>query len=252
MPLSALLPRLVAAFQTRLGEHLVGLYVHGSIAFGCFTWARSDVDLIAVVESSLTDDQCLGLLHDLLVLSQDAPPKGIEMSVVLRAHCGEFVYPTPYELHFSPMWAEAARRDPRSLIHRPRGTDIDLAAHFTVMRAVGHPLCGAPVDQVFGPVPGECYLASILEDVGQAREDIVGNPVYVALNLCRVLAYVRDGAVLSKPAGGRWGLAHLPEKYRPVIQAALADYTCGTPMPRDPAAEDAFAKYMLDAIRAVP
>ena len=48
----------------------------------------------------------------------------------------------------------------------------------------------------------------------RAQEDIfIGNPVYVILNLCRVLAAWGEGAVLSKEQGGTWGLANLPEEY---------------------------------------
>lgn len=44
-----LLDSLKSLYTDALGENLVGLYVHGSLAFGCFEWARSDVDFIAVV-----------------------------------------------------------------------------------------------------------------------------------------------------------------------------------------------------------
>ena len=88
---------------------------------------------------------------------------------------------------------------PRLAVH---GLDRDLAAHFTVTRAVGVPLWGAPAADVFAPVPAADYLDSIWYDVEGAEDDILENPVYVILNLCRVLAYLRDGAVLSKAQAG--------------------------------------------------
>ena len=36
-------------YQTILGDNLVGIYVHGSIAFGCFHEEKSDIDFIAVI-----------------------------------------------------------------------------------------------------------------------------------------------------------------------------------------------------------
>ncbi len=248
MPTKSLLHRIESAFLSILQGNLTGLYIHGSIAFGCFRWDRSDVDFIAVTERPLTDDACRKLLSAMLALGCDAPPKGLEMSVVLRAHCVDFVYPTPYELHFSPMWSDAARTDPDSLIHHPRRADPDLAAHFTVIRAVGYPLCGAPVAEVFGSVPRANYLDSIWADVRNARTDIRQNPVYIVLNLCRVLALIRDDTVLSKQGGGEWGLRNLPTCYHPLVQSALIDYVGGVPMPRDAETEDAFARYMLDRI----
>ena len=65
---------------------------------------------------------------------------------------------------------------------------------------------------------------SLLYDAAEARADITENPVYVILNLCRVLAYLREGCVLSKQQGGDWGLAHLPDTYHPLLQAALDAY----------------------------
>jgi streptomycin 3"-adenylyltransferase len=38
--------------------------------------------------------------------------------------------------------------------------------------------------------------------------------MYLILNLARVLAFMKDGLVLSKREGGEWGLKNLPEKYR--------------------------------------
>ena len=34
-----------------LGDTLTGFYVHGSLAFGCFTWERSDLDFLVVVSA---------------------------------------------------------------------------------------------------------------------------------------------------------------------------------------------------------
>lgn len=64
-------------------------------------------------------------------------------------------------------------------------------------------------DLTFDPVPKQCYIDSICSDVEHAAADILEQPVYITLNLCRVLAYLKDGLCLSKKEGGEWGLAHL-------------------------------------------
>ena len=48
--------------------------------------------------------------------------------------------------------------------------------------------------------------------------------MYVILNLCRVIAYVKENLVLSKRQGGEWGLANLPDKYHVLIRDALDTY----------------------------
>lgn len=109
------------------------------------------------------------------------------------------------------------------------GVDRDLAAHFTVVRQVGIPLYGPPPRQIFGPVPRICYLDSIFRDVADASQEIIDNPVYFVLNLCRVLSYLQNGIVCSKETGGLWALKHLPECWHPLLQQCLTAYRTGSP-----------------------
>ncbi|MCL2201928.1 MAG: hypothetical protein FWB75_08175 [Oscillospiraceae bacterium] len=46
-----------------LGDNLAGIYVHGSIAFNCFSWASSDIDFIVVVFQKISTDDKLALLR---------------------------------------------------------------------------------------------------------------------------------------------------------------------------------------------
>lgn len=59
----ALLAGLRADFEAVLVESLIGIYVHGSLAFGCFRRETSDVDFIAVVERPPTLDQKAALIR---------------------------------------------------------------------------------------------------------------------------------------------------------------------------------------------
>ena len=131
---------------------------------------------------------------------------------------------------------------------RMNGVDRDLAAHFTVIRKRGKCLYGPPIGEAFGEVPAECYLDSIRSDVAGAREEIAGNTLYLTLNLARVLAYRREGLVLSKKEGGEWGLAHLPDRYRPLLTDALEAYAEGGAMRYEPEPAADYASYMLGQI----
>jgi len=223
----ALLHTIAREYHNILGGDLVGVYAHGSMAFGCFAPERSDMDFLVVVEREPTDEQKHGLLEILQQLEAFAPAKGFEMSVVLAADCAVPEHPIPFCLHYSIAHREACREDMDAYISRMRGNDPDLAAHFTVTRAVGKAVWGKPVAEVFGEVPRSAYLDSIRADVADAAADVQENPVYVILNLCRVLAALREGAVLSKEQGGEWGLAHLTQEHHGVIRAALEAYTSG-------------------------
>ncbi|WP_245585925.1 nucleotidyltransferase domain-containing protein [Paenibacillus pinihumi] len=43
-------------FRVELGSNLAGIYVHGSVAMGCFNPEKSDLDLLVVVYKKLSRD----------------------------------------------------------------------------------------------------------------------------------------------------------------------------------------------------
>lgn len=242
-PLLGLIAR---EYQNMLGDNLRGVYAHGSLAFDCFTWAKSDIDFLVVVDEEPADDQKQCMLDLLLQLAEFAPAKGFEMSVVLARDCAAPVHPIPFCLHFSNAYMEECRQNMPGYVARMKGNDPDLAAHFTVTRAVGKEIFGAPVKEIFGEVKREDYLASILHDVENALEDVRENPVYVILNLCRTLAAQREGAVLSKAQGGAWGLENLPQEHHSVIRTALRAYETGEECTAD---GRAFAAWALEKLK---
>lgn len=227
-----LLSRIQKEYQAILGTGLIGIYVHGSIALGCFEWRKSDIDFLVVVEKPLSQLQKEALIRVLLELDAFAPPKGFEMSVVLRSACMPFQEPTPYELHYSNAYRANYQHDLSGTCRKLQGYDPDLAAHMTVTGKAGIAVCGRPVQQVFAPVPRESYLRSIWYDVERAAEEIQQEPVYYVLNLCRVLACVEEGLVLSKAQGGAWGMEHISQ-HRELIAAALAAYCENGPLPSE-------------------
>ena len=232
-----------------LGDNLVGIYLHGSAVMGCFNPEKSDIDLIIVVERPLSDPVKRAYMEMATAYSAMGPKKGIEMSVVLRAVCKPFVYPTPFELHFSEGHADWYRNDPDDYIRRMNGTDKDLAAHFTIINKRGRCLYGAPIAEVFAEVPLADYMDSIWFDVESAVEEIAKYPMYLILNLARVLAYKEEGLVLSKKEGGEWAIDRLPKEYRPLITDALREYTESAEVVYDKALAARYAEYVLDRIR---
>ena len=245
---SHLLSSIAQQYERILGQNLVGIYTHGSIGFGCFNWDRSDIDFIVVISTPLTSQEKQQLLSVLIEAIPQAPPKGFEMSVVLKEHCRDFVYPTPYQLHYGNDWLDGYKENPQSLLSTEAKTDPDLAAHFTVIKHAGIVTHGAPIPEVFGHIPKEHYLDSIVKDIENAQEHIHDSTVYITLNLCRVYAYIKDGAVISKKTGGEWGLAHLPKKYHGLITQALDNYVSGAKLEADNALKSDFAKHMLSLI----
>lgn len=247
---------IVRLTRSVFGEKLTGVYLHGSAAFGCFNPLKSDIDFITVINSPVTAEEKTGYISGLVELenSGDCPAKGVEMSVVFEKYCREFVYPTPFELHYSVAHRKRFLEDPEGYCRDMRGTDKDLAAHFAVIAAVGKTLFGKPISEVFGEVKREFFLDSILYDVGGSASDIAGDPIYFVLNLCRAAAFVRENKVLSKAGGAEWAAERLPQKYAPLVSAAAESYRGSDPFPEKFSAEllKEFAEHMLAEITAAP
>lgn len=111
---------------------------------------------------------------------------------------------------------------------------------------MGQVLWGEAINSLFVAVPSENYWDRLLYDIDHAAEDIVENPVYIILNLCRVLAYKWEQKILSKKGGGLWGLERLPERWHSLICAALKAYNGEVYLPNGK--KILFAKFMLKEI----
>lgn len=146
------------------------------------------------------------------------------MSVILEKYCKNFIYPTPYVLHYSNTYKDEYKKNLTLLCEKLQGTDPDLAAHFTITKNKGFCIYGKDINEIFGNVNEEYYLKSILNDVENVEIEIINDPVYFVLNLCRVYAFIQEKLILSKEDGGLWGLKNLNNKYFDIIDLCIKNY----------------------------
>ncbi len=249
MDIDRLLDRFVLETKRVFQKNLVGIYLHGSLAMGCFHEKKSDVDLIIVVDRPLSTEEKLAYIDEILMLNENAPAKGIEMSVVLRRDMISFHHPAPYEMHFSNAHRKAYQSDPEGTLMRLKGTDRDLAAHVKIIKRYGKTLFGEAILEVFSEVSRKDYLDALMYDLESAEEDIIENPMYMTFSLCRVLAYVKDDEILSKKDGALWALMNVKSEYHSIIRDAVNAYETDAEMEISPQTAQAFAKYMLSQIQ---
>lgn len=241
-PVRTQINNLVVTLQQILGNNLVGIYLHGSLAMGCFNPQRSDIDLLAITSVGMTVETKRDIVEYLLTCSLS--PRPIEISFLVQRDIHPFRHPLPFDLHYSESWRE---RYTRALAGQTWRTwndetklDNDLAAHLTITRARG--IClyglikymrgkrlrllvnGKAIQNVFPVVPPAFYAASIVEDFDDANAQRQRMPVYFILNACRVLAYLREGHIYSKDEGGAWGLQTLPVELRGIVEQAQEIY----------------------------
>lgn len=246
-----ILDQIVDKSKKIFGEELVGVYLHGSLAMGCFNPDRSDIDVLIVIQKNITDKQKMTFMEDIVELNKLAPSKGIELSIVRKEYCQVFLYPTPFELHFSNMHLQWFKDNPIDYINKMQGTDKDLAAHFTIIKKYGIILYGEAIEDVFADVPRENYIDSIWYDIEGAKEEIIENPVYIILNLCRVVAYLKDNLITSKKSGGEWALHNLASEYQNIISSALQGYEYGKDVHINEEEAHKFSDYMMLIIKSM-
>jgi predicted nucleotidyltransferase len=233
---------------------LIGLYLHGSLAFGCFNPDRSDIDLLAVTARAMTLEEKRRVVE--LLLHTSLAPQPIEISFLVEPAIHTSQHPLPFDLHYSEDWRERLHQElsDDEWLHWNDFTrrDHDLATHIIVTLARGVTLYGKPMRETLPAVPQEYYIESIVRDFEDALQHITRIPVHFVLNACRVYAYLREGNVLSKDEGGDWALRTLPDTYHGLIEQALEIYRGDRPdRPFNSADLDRFAIYMQEQIQNV-
>lgn len=209
------------------GDELVGLYLHGSLAMGCYYRPKSDLDLLIVCSGPLDVVDRDQVARVLLAASDRRPTVGdVEASALQIPDTRGFAHPMPYEVHFGESLAEEIRQG--RFDYGYGRFDADLAAHCTVVRSRGLRLVGDDISEVFGPVPTEAYVDSIRGDLHWILDgtNLLTSPFYGVLNTCRVLMVFEHGpeAVPSKEDAALWALGRAPSEHRSLIQRCLDCY----------------------------
>lgn len=206
-----------------LKDNYVGVYFHGSLRLGSFNPNKSDLDFIIVIKEKIDSTTKQKICDKMLDNVDLFPKKGFEFSVVLEKYCKDFIYPTPYELHMSESWIEQYKKDISSVVNEEFKVDTDLASHFNVINVFNNSMdFGLSSKEVFMKVPKEYVIESNYNDILECVEEIVNNPIYCILNLCRFYALVKDDLTLSKYDGGKWYIENI--QYNPLVEKAMNDY----------------------------
>lgn len=222
--------QLESSFAVRIGCNLKGLYLHGSLAMGCFRPWSSDIDLLAVVHETIHRAEKFALVDDIMAIAEGGCEfRSIEFSIVTANEAVRAAHPIQYILHYSNHWHQAYKHGMAELVIAG-GPDEDLAAHFMVIKHRGIVLLGVPIPDTFGPVACEDYLKAVWYDISNSQQEAGRKPAYTLLNLCRTWMYLETGRVGSKLEGGRWAVCRQEmSSFEPSIQAAVEEYTTGRP-----------------------
>ncbi|MFQ3545328.1 DUF4111 domain-containing protein [Halobacillus rhizosphaerae] len=222
MEVNQLLGKAVCLFTQELRTNLTGIYLHGSLAMGCFKKDRSDVDLLIVVKEKISEKTKRKLIEGTIRLEEQCKVYPLEWSVILQTEVKKPSHPVHFLLHYSAFHKPHYLTNPDYKCEE--GRDPDLTAHLMVTYERGRCLFGVPIREMFKKPEEADYFQAIYYDIHNAEEHIAENPVYYVLNLCRVYQYALTKMVSSKKEGGEWGVTFLPSEYHHLLRLSLKKY----------------------------
>jgi predicted nucleotidyltransferase len=220
LDIQAYLNHITTVFVEEMKGNLVGIYLHGSLAMGCFNPERSDIDLLVICSREVLDETKRKIIGKLMKVTK-GQRNPLEMSIVQQRYLKDFVHPTPFELHY---FHPAYLTDENYICGGEGFEDPDLAGHITVTYHRGIKLVGPEIKELFRPIDKRYYIESILNDIEDSPTGMGENPVYFTLNLCRVLYYLAEGKIASKKEGGEWGKRLVPSEYQMIVEQCLDVY----------------------------
>lgn len=206
-----LLEHLLAGMQTALaplGTKLTGLYLYGSLVTGDYDEVCSDVDLLAVLESDLDENE-FEALRAMQAEFVAANPNWTERI--------EIAYVTTQALQtFKTQASLIAIVSPGEPFHY-REMDKDWLANWYVVREYGRTLFGPPPGEVIGPIAKAEFVATIKRHCQGWREwvnEAYTRPSqsYAILTVCRAWYTVTHGEQVSKLKAAEWAMRQLPEE----------------------------------------
>lgn len=215
---------MVAIARKLSGADLVGVYLHGSIVSGGLK-PQSDLDLLVVVSSPLSDATRRQLLAQLLALSGRHPrsPDGPRCLEVLVLLASELVAPS-YPAHCEFMYGEWLRRGFEFGDIPAPFSDPVVTLLLAQARSEAHTLFGPPLPSILADTPPADVHRAMRDSLPALLGDLVGDERNVLLTLTRMWRTAATGDFVAKDVAAQWAAARLPAELAELVMEAARAY----------------------------
>ena len=210
----ATLAELVAQIHGHFRRRLRGLYLFGSLAAGGFYAGRSDLDLIAVLDTDVAkgrDLNSLRRLHESFESAYPAWRDRVEVLYISRGVLATFAAePTGLVARVSP-------GEPMHL--RALGGEIGWLLDWLGVVSGGETLVGPPPLTLGPPVSDQRFRAAVRSQLRELQRTVRGHDVafvpvqqgYIAASVARALYSLETGKQTSKENAIAWLVARRPD-----------------------------------------
>jgi predicted nucleotidyltransferase len=219
--LNLLLDTLRKEVQILLGDLMVGVYLHGSLAIGDFDPLRSDIDFLVAVHEVIPERLVgeLGNTHASLITSRLPWVEKLEGSYI----------PVEALRRYDPVNSKhPALRVDGSFAIDLHGPDWIIQRH--VLREKGISLYGPNPKTLIDPVSPDAVRWAARETLLEWWALQLEKPfrllkrdyqAYAILTMCRALYTLEHGEVVSKPAAAKWAVNVLEDRWQGLIERSL-------------------------------
>lgn len=200
-----------------LGARVRSVILHGSLAAGGFRPARSDIDLLAVVDGGLPDAQ-IEALAALVARADTGDAAGLDLHVVTTGVAARPTRTPSLELYAGRhSGLEVERRVP----------DPDLLAELSAARANGRALHGAAPPAVLAPVPAQWIIDRGRHwlTIWRSLTDDTEHAAFMVLTACRIWRFAVEHDHCAKTRAAEWALERAPSLT--AIRQAIRQYEHG-------------------------
>lgn len=219
---NAALDEICAGARAILGDRMIGMYVHGSLAIGDFDPERSDIDFLIVTADPLSEKH----LSAIAAMHARIAATGLKWSTNVE---GSYFPAQALRLH-----------DPSDARHPALRTDgsFGIDGHCSewivqrhVIREKGIVWSGPDPETLIEPISSRELRRAVIRLLHEWWEPQLTEPfrladseyqAYAVLTMCRALYTIRHGTVVSKPVAGQWAKKELDKRWAALIDLALA------------------------------
>jgi len=191
--------------SSALGDTLVGVILHGSLATAGYLNGKSDIDLLAIVEGPLSDFQIKAMIKAARTLRARAPAP-VDLRVLKRC-----VAQSPTKAPFMEAYLRI-RPGHRKVVVESRRLEPDLTIELSVCRAHGLSLFGLGPLETIVEIPRPLVL-EVQDDLlahWQAVGDDPRSAELTVLTACRIWLFSEEGRYTSKTDAAEWVLTQRP------------------------------------------
>ncbi|YCI06956.1 aminoglycoside adenylyltransferase family protein (plasmid) [Ensifer sp. D2-11] len=217
----------LAATETIRGilrDALLAVYLHGSAVSGGLR-PQSDVDLLAIIDRPMADEQRRDLLAALLRISGRHPravgtPRCVELMVFLRADIAAPNFPVRAEFIYGEWLREAFESEELPVpVSDPENTLVLAQA-----RQEAVPLFGPDAKELLPPIPPEQIRRATRDALPSLGDSLRGDERNVLLTLARMWRTSATGDFVTKDAAATWAANQMPDQEADMLIYAREAY----------------------------